>query len=223
MSYTSLAMKFGTSVMALSLGACSAIDTRVMGLPQQRVTVSEEVIKDPIVLNPCEANHIKNRPATYVTQREIDWRTREGEVGYFYNGFIVYGTRSFFERLGTVGGAAAGGVAANTLVTGSAQALATTGGVAAGLVLGEFFANSARLSRLARESGCEAYIDKIGPAPIRKFIGNAPADRPHGAPARVFDNNSQYEVQIAPYSATSPGGSRDPNRGYVPRGRCFGC
>lgn len=229
MSYTSLLKGSFIIASAIGVSACSTLE--VSSLPTQRIVVNDDVLNKPAILTPCTSVGIKPRPARMVEQQEFADRYRAGETGYFYNGYYLFSKRSLVEQYAPAAGAILIGTVGYGIGGGVGRAVATGAGVSGGAVLGEWFADGAKVKRLAHEAGCEAFLDE--PAPQPDLIDmNRPADRPVGAIPRGLEGESRRlpQYQIGPYSATSPGGSRDPNRSVIPSGRrygpagnCFGC
>lgn len=201
MSYTSLATKFGASVIALSLGGCAALGDRAVGLERQQVGVTNSVRNNVVLLNACEREGIKPRPATMVTQQEMYQRTRAGEVNYLYNGYYLFAKKSLVEQWAPIAGALIVGGLTNGVGSAGVRVATTVAGAGAGAWAGEKLSDQAILERMAKEKGCEDEIDAKGAAPLRTFITGQPADRPHGAPPRVLDRQDYMQGHIAPYSA----------------------
>jgi len=188
-TYKNLFTRASLGGLALALGGCAALGDRATDLPRQSVTVSDTVKNKPVVLNACEREGIKARPATYVTHAELAQRTRDGEVNYFYNGYYLFAKTSLTEKWAPLVGAVVVGGLTHGIGSGGAQVAATVAGAAGGAYAGEKLSNQAVLERMAKEKGCEDEIDrKMGAAPIRNVIDmNRPADRPINARERVYD------------------------------------
>lgn len=209
MSNTNLATRCGAAFMAAALGGCAVLGDRAVGLERQGVTVSPDVTNQPVVLNPCEREGIKARPATYVTHAEVAQRTRAGEVNYFYNGYYLFAKKSLVEQWAPLVGAVVVGGLTNGIGTAGVRVAATVAGAGAGGWAGEKLSDQAILERMAKEKGCEQWIDRNGSAPVRRFISDVPDNRPVNTAPRGLELRG-YVVEPGPYSETSPGGRRVP-------------
>lgn len=187
----SLFTTVAAGVLAITTTGCATRGES--NLPRQAVTVSDEVLTTKAVLNPCRREGIVPRPATEVTYEERDQRKTDGEIYYLYNGYLLYSHKSFVERWAPAAGAIAGAALANTLGSGGGRAAATIAGAFAGGAAGEILSGDAKLQRMAREVGCEAYLDSKGFAPIRNRIDiNSTDRRPINTTPRGLQNEHLF-------------------------------
>jgi hypothetical protein len=209
MSYTNLAMKAGTCVLAFSLAACGTIGGRTNGRALQAIGDVPQMSQVAVVRDPCNSVGIEAIPETQLTRDDVAYNKANGYRRSSHNGFAVFSKEPLASKFGPLVGGLAGAIAGSAIGGGSVRLITGTVGLTAGALVGESFGKASRVEYLTDLAACRDYLNQVGPAPFRRFIGGGPADRPHGAPAKVFDQNGSYDVQIAPYSATSPGGSRE--------------
>lgn len=210
MSYNNLAMKLGTCALAFGLTACGTIGGRTNGRPLQAIGDVQQMSQVAVVRDPCNSVGIEAIPETQLTVDDVAYNRANGYRRSSHNGFAIFSKEPLATKFGPLVGGIVGAAAGATIGGGSVRLITGGAGLTAGALVGETFGKASRVEYLTDLSACRDYLNKVGPAPFRRFIGDAPADRPNGAPARVFDNNHHYDQQIAPYSETSPGGSRAP-------------
>lgn len=219
---SNLATKLGACILPFTLAACGTIGGRTAGMEQQKIANVPEMSQVAAVRDPCNSVEIEAVPKNQMPDIQYQQSVRRDYDIREHNGWVLISKEPIASKFGPLGGLVVGAVAGSAIGGGSARLLFGTAGAIAGTMVGEAFSNSSRENYLVNLAACRYYLNQVGPAPLREFITDGPADRPHGAPARVFDNNDRYYQKIAPYAPTSPGGSRDPNLRIVPR-RCFGC
>lgn len=121
--------------------------------------------------NPCLAAGIDVRPVSEVSPGEMSRRESAGEDHYQHGAYHLFYTRSVTERFAPAAGAIAVGVLSWAVVrgtgasvvasTGAKAAAAATGGASGGAVAGGMLSDAARVQRLARQNGCEDYVDRL--------------------------------------------------------------
>lgn len=178
MSHKNLVKGVAAVAFAMSASGCAVMDgVALSGLPRQSVTVNNDVVNTQVVLDPCSREGIKARPMRYITNQEFHQRAQQGETGYFYNGYYLFAKRSLTEQYAPLAGALLIGAAGSGIGAGVGRVVAAGTGGIAGAGIGEYFADGAKLARLAREAGCEQYLDRVGPAPQPRMIDNSIPDR----------------------------------------------
>lgn len=121
--------------------------------------------------NPCLAAGIDVRPVSEVSQGEMLRRESAGEDHYQHGAYHLFQTRSVTERFAPVAGALAVGALSWALVRGAGSSIgastgakagaAAIGGAFGGAVAGDMLSGATRVQRLARQNGCEDYVDKL--------------------------------------------------------------
>ena len=145
---------FIAAALATQVGCAT---NRTDNLPHQRVGVKYEVANENVYLTPCEVEDIKARPAAQVTRAEFERRKSSG--AYQHAGYVLFPNPSLLERFGAVGGLIVGAVIGHELG-------GTTGAVvggAGGAYAGDILAARDKLESLAKESGCEKYLEQHPP------------------------------------------------------------
>lgn len=219
MSYKNLMTKAGIIILPFGLAACGTIGGRTAGLANQEIKNVPEMAQTVAVRDPCNSVGIEAVPETQVTNLEINQNLRAGRRVQHEKGYVIFSDEPLATKFAPLAGAVIGGVAGAAVGGGAGRVIITGLGVVAGAVGGEKLGKDSRVEYLTDLAACRFYLNQIGPAPFRRFITNGPDDRPTGAEAKIFDNKGTYLIEPAPYSDTSPGGRRDPNRRNIPKPR----
>ena len=207
---TNLATKLGLCVLPFTLAACGTIGGRTAGLEDQKIANVPEMSQVAAVRDSCNSVGIEAVPKNQMPDIQYQQSLRRGFDIREHNGFVLVSPEPFASKFGPLIGGLVGAVAGSAIGGGSGRLLLGTAGATAGTLVGEAFSSSSRENYLVDLAACRYYLNQVGTAPLRQFITGGPADRPNGAPAKVFDNNNYYHQKIAPYSETSPGGRLAP-------------
>jgi uncharacterized protein YcfJ len=193
MSLRSAFVPVAAVVGAIALTGCAT--NRTDGLERQQVTVNNDVRTVNVQMNPCDREGIKLRPVHEVSHAEITQRFNSGESYYVANNHYLFAEKSLIERFGAPVAALAGGALASQIGSGGARIAATIAGAAAGGIVGDRFAEKAKLERLASENGCEAYAKTLRveryapPINLYSYQGGYLGPRPT-APGYYPNNNT---------------------------------
>lgn len=175
----SLTRLFVSAATAVAVAGCAGLKME-QGLPTQAVGVTAEVTNDVARLNPCTRANIKPRPAREVSEEEKNqWRSA-GSNFYQHAGYYLVSEKSALEKWVPTA-LAVGGAVIGYSIGGSGTAgrtIGTIGGGIAGGMAGEWAKNNAKLERMARETGCEAYVEKDGLSNVPEQRGRRQIQQP---------------------------------------------